>query len=54
VLRGGRVFAVTWHRPSVSSKTTFTDANGAEVTLAPGRTWVELEAEGVASSSITR
>ncbi len=42
VLRGGRAFAVTWHRPSVSAKTTFTDAAGAEVTLAPGRTWVEV------------
>ncbi|HVB05151.1 MAG TPA: DUF3048 domain-containing protein [Acidimicrobiales bacterium] len=43
VLRGGRAFSVTWHRPSVSAKTTFTDATGAEVTLAPGRIWVELE-----------
>ncbi|MHB8435276.1 MAG: DUF3048 domain-containing protein [Acidimicrobiales bacterium] len=42
VLRDGKAIAVTWHRPTLGSKTTFTDAAGKPVTLAPGRTWVEL------------
>jgi hypothetical protein len=42
VLRGGKVIKITWHRPSLSAPTTFTDANGERVGLAPGRTWVEL------------
>jgi hypothetical protein len=42
VLRGGRAIAVTWHRPTLSDPTTFTDASGQDVGLAPGRTWVEL------------
>ena len=54
VLRGGRVFSVTWHRPSVTAKTTFTDAHGAEVTLAPGRTWVEIVPDDVAPPVITK
>jgi hypothetical protein len=53
VLRGGRAFAVTWHRPNVTSKTTFTDANGSEVTLAPGRTWVEIVVDDIAAPTIT-
>jgi len=54
VLRGGRAFAVTWHRLAVADKTTFTDANGAEVTLAPGRTWVEVVPDDIAAPAITR
>ncbi|MDA8291352.1 MAG: DUF3048 domain-containing protein [Actinomycetota bacterium] len=42
VLRDERSVAVTWHRPAASDPTTFTDASGAAVALAPGRTWVEL------------
>lgn len=42
VLRDGKAVAVTWHRPSLAAGTTFTDRAGKEVTLAPGRTWVEL------------
>ena len=53
VLRGGRAFAVTWHRASLAAKTTFTDANGAEVTLAPGRTWVEIVPDDVGAPVIT-
>lgn len=54
VLRGGRAFAVTWHRAGVRAKTTFTDANGAEVTLAPGRTWVEIVPDDIAAPVIIR
>lgn len=53
VLRGGRAFSVTWHRPSLGAKTTFTDANGAEVTLAPGRTWVEIVPDDIAAPVVT-
>lgn len=42
VLRNGKVVKVTWHRAAGASATTFTDAHGRPVDLAPGRTWVEL------------
>jgi len=42
ILRGGKSIKVTWHRSSLSAPTTFTDADGEAVALAPGRTWVEL------------
>lgn len=42
VFRGGKVIKVTWHRRDLSAPTTFTDAAGGAVGLAPGRTWVEL------------
>ncbi len=42
VLRDGKSIKVTWHRSTLSSPTTFTDAEGQAVALAPGRTWVEL------------
>lgn len=50
VLRGGEVISVTWHRPSLSAPTTFTDAKGQAVGLAPGRTWVELVLDTTAST----
>ena len=53
VLRDGRVFSVTWNRPSLTSKTTFTDSSGHEVTLAPGRTWVEIVPSDVSAPVIT-
>lgn len=49
VLRGGKEVRVTWHRAGLSSPTTFTDAAGHAVTLAPGRTWVELVLNTVAA-----
>ncbi|HVB05017.1 MAG TPA: DUF3048 domain-containing protein [Acidimicrobiales bacterium] len=42
VLRNGKHIAVTWHRKDLISGLSFTDAQGNAVTLAPGRTWVEL------------
>ena len=33
-------------RPDATSFTTYTDAAGNPVTLAPGRTWVELARNG--------
>ncbi len=49
ILRGGREVPVTWHRPTASSMTTFTDAAGHAVALAPGRTWVEIVLDIVAN-----
>ena len=31
-----------WSRPATNAPTTFTDATGAPLVFAPGRTWVEL------------
>ncbi len=42
VLRDGRAYAVTWSRPSAKGGTTFTGADGAVVTFAPGQVWVAL------------
>ncbi len=42
LLRDGKEIPVTWHRPNASTMTTFTDAHGAAVDLAPGRTFVEI------------
>ena len=42
LLRDGKEIPVTWHRPNASAMTTFTDAHGAAVDLAPGRTFVEI------------
>lgn len=53
VLRNGRAFAVTWHRTTLASKTTFTDASGYEIALAPGRTWVEVVADSVSAPVVT-
>lgn len=50
VLRDGKSIPVTWHRPSWSSGTTFTDSAGKPVTLAPGRTWVEVVLDSTAST----
>lgn len=42
ILRGGTVVKVTWHRADEIQPTTYTDAAGQKVSLAPGRTWVEI------------
>jgi hypothetical protein len=50
VLRNGKSIPVTWSRSTLSSPTTFADATGSPVTLAPGRTWVELVLDTTAST----
>lgn len=50
VLRGGKVVRVVWHRKGATSPTTFTDAAGRPVGLAPGRTWVEILLNTTAST----
>ncbi len=49
VLRDGRVTRVSWHRASLDDPTTFTDLSGHAVKLAPGRTWVEIVPDTIAS-----
>jgi hypothetical protein len=53
VVRNGRSFAVTWHHASTAAMTTFTDASGNEVALAPGRTWVELVTSDMSAPVVT-
>lgn len=43
---GGMMVKGKWSKPSPESVTTFTDATGAPVALAPGPTWVQLQAPG--------
>ena len=50
VLRNGVEIPVTWHRPAAADATTFTDAAGHAVLLAPGRTWVEIVLDTIANS----
>ena len=42
VLRDGRAIAGRWERPTLKDVTTFVTRDGDEITLAPGRTWVQL------------
>jgi hypothetical protein len=42
ILRNGTVVKVTWHRTDEIQATTYTDAAGQKISLAPGRTWVEI------------
>ena len=42
VLTGGKLVVGTWAKPANEAITTYTDATGAPILLAPGQTWVEL------------
>lgn len=42
ILRGGRMIIGTWKRSSLKDLTKYYDAQGNEVSLLPGNTWVEL------------
>lgn len=42
VLRDGRVIVGRWERPSLDDVTRFVTKDGTEISLTPGRTWVEL------------
>jgi hypothetical protein len=46
ILSGGMAVRGKWTKSSQSALTTYTDASGAPVKLTPGRTWVELPANG--------
>ena len=39
---GGKTVEATWTKTQPDAMTVFTLANGESVTLAPGRTWIEL------------
>jgi Protein of unknown function (DUF3048) N-terminal domain/Protein of unknown function (DUF3048) C-terminal domain len=47
VFRNGKVVQGTWVRKSLHDVTTFEDANGDEIPLAPGNTWIELLPTGI-------
>jgi hypothetical protein len=42
VLSNGYVVAGTWERPTAASRYELRDADGNEITLVPGRIWIEL------------
>lgn len=42
IARGGKAFDATWHHPQLDQLTTFTDATGATIKLAPGTVWIEI------------
>jgi hypothetical protein len=46
VFSSGRVVRGRWRRAALEQPTVFVDANGAEVALTPGATWVQLITEG--------
>ncbi|TDC48220.1 DUF3048 domain-containing protein [Actinomadura sp. KC345] len=46
VLRDGRSYDATWSRPSEKEGTTFTTADGAPMTFAPGQVWMVLVNDG--------
>ena len=48
ILLGGRMVAARWERPTMDDTTTYVTKDGTEVTLRPGRTWVELVPSSVA------
>jgi len=51
VFRDGRVIKVTWSRQFVTEPWTFTGPNHKVVSLAPGRTWVELLPDTTAAAA---
>ncbi|PKO12971.1 MAG: hypothetical protein CVU39_21265 [Chloroflexi bacterium HGW-Chloroflexi-10] len=42
VMRDGKLYEVTWSRPSETSILTFMNADGSPFALRPGQTWVEV------------
>jgi len=50
VLRSGVEIPVTWHRAAAGDATTFTNAAGHPVDLAPGRTFVEIVLNTIAAT----
>jgi hypothetical protein len=53
VFRDGRVIRGTWTRPTLADLTTYRDASGNAISLAPGTTWIELLPNGI-TPSITK
>lgn len=53
VLRNGEAIKVTWSRKSGSDPMIFTNAAGHVVSMAPGRTWVEIDPDTTFNSAAT-
>jgi len=51
VLRNGEAIKVTWSRQSVTDPMIFKDSSGHVISMAPGRTWVEIVPDSTFSSS---
>jgi hypothetical protein len=51
ILSGGMAVRGKWSRSSASAFTTYTDASGAPVRLAAGRTWIELARNGAPATA---
>jgi hypothetical protein len=51
ILSGGMAVRGKWSKASAGAFTTYTDASGAPVKLAPGRTWVELARTGAPATA---
>lgn len=51
ILSGGMAVRGKWSKSSASAFTTYTDASGAPVKLAAGRTWVELARNGAPATT---
>ncbi|MDQ4097599.1 MAG: DUF3048 domain-containing protein [Actinomycetota bacterium] len=48
IFASGVMVNARWSKPNASSMTTWTDVNGAPISLPAGRTWVEMPAAGAA------
>jgi hypothetical protein len=51
ILSGGMAVRGKWSRSSATAFTTYTDASGAPIRLAAGRTWVELARNGAPATA---
>jgi Protein of unknown function (DUF3048) N-terminal domain/Protein of unknown function (DUF3048) C-terminal domain len=51
VFRNGRMIKGTWERHGLDDVTVFRDAQGNEISLAPGNTWVELLPDTISIST---
>jgi hypothetical protein len=49
VFTNGGVVVGRWHKPSLEAVATYTDVDGAPISLTPGRTWVSLAPPGSAT-----
>ncbi|HEX7131025.1 MAG TPA: DUF3048 C-terminal domain-containing protein [Iamia sp.] len=49
VLTDGKAVEGRWERPSIDAPLTFLDANGQQIALSAGRTWIEMVKPGTAT-----
>jgi hypothetical protein len=48
VLTGGQLVPGRWSKASAEAVTRYADSTGADIRLAPGRSWIELARPGTA------